>query len=120
MNIKSPAVAQDPWDSGDLGRSADHVGVVSEAECRAIDDSLGLHPVSIRLEKTLISNLKLIAKLRGVSYQPLIRDLLNRFADSEFKAVLHEQAEQAKLRVERQGSQSEAVDEFFKRERKHA
>ncbi|MEO9078485.1 MAG: hypothetical protein ABI268_04140 [Rhodanobacter sp.] len=120
MNIKSPAVEQDPWDSGDLGRSVDHVGVVSEAECRAIDGSLGLHPVSIRLEKSLIASLKLIAELRGVSYQPLIRDLLNRFVESELKAVMHEQAEQARRRVERQGGLSEAVDEFFERERKHA
>jgi hypothetical protein len=120
MNTKSPAVEQDPWDSGDLGRSADHVGIVTEADCRAIDDSLGLHPVSIRLEKSLISNLKLIAELRNVSYQPLIRDLLNRFVDSEFKAILNEQSEQAKRRIERQGSRSEAVDEFFERERKHA
>jgi hypothetical protein len=121
MTIKSNNAQQnDAWESGELGRSMDHVGVVSDDDCRALDDSLGLHPVSIRLEKSLIASLKLIAEHRGVAYQPLVRDLLNRFVVSELKDIMHEKYEEAVRRAKASGADKGPVADFLKREQKQA
>ncbi|MDI3262340.1 MAG: hypothetical protein QJR11_05975 [Fulvimonas sp.] len=120
MSTKTAADKHDPWESGELGRSLEHVGVVDDATCAAVDESLGLHPVSIRLEKRLISNLKLIAEHRGVAYQPLIRDLLNRFVVSELKDILAEKVEDAKKLAEKNESDTGPVAEYYARERKRA
>jgi predicted DNA binding CopG/RHH family protein len=69
----------DEWESGALGRSQEHVGVLSKAECAAVDDALGLQVISIRLQKVLIENLKTLAKKEGIGYQPLIRQILTRY-----------------------------------------
>ena len=119
MNVKSNAAQHDPWDTGELGRSEDHVVVVSDAVSKAIDASLSLHPVSIRLERSLIANLKLISRYRGVAYQPLIRDLLNRFMVSELKDIAKEmEAEQNKKK--KAGGEADAVANYFERESRRA
>jgi hypothetical protein len=120
MSTKTAAEKRDPWDSGELGRSLEHVGVVDDKTCAAVDESLGLHPVSIRLEKRLIANLKLIAEHRGVAYQPLIRDLLNRFVVSELKDIYMEKLEDAKRLAELDNSDKGPVADYFARERKSA
>lgn len=48
-----------------------------------INDALSLQPISIRLQKGLIENLKTIAELNGIGYQPLIRQALTRFVEGE-------------------------------------
>jgi hypothetical protein len=101
------------WESGAYGRDEKHVGVVSADESAAVDDSIGLQLISIRLQKSLVRNLKLIAKHRGVSYQPLVRDLLNRFAASELKDIFHE-LEQAQRKMA--GEENSIVGDFIARE----
>ncbi len=108
------------WDDGVLGRSAEHVVVASAAECKEVDESLGLQPISIRLQKTLISNLKLIAQYHGIAYQPMIRDLLNRFAASEITQIARQLAEEADKQKDEAGGESGPVSEFLERERKRA
>jgi len=78
------------WESGELGRSLEHAEVAGAVASDSLDESLGLQLVSIRLQRSLIQNLKIIAKYRGVAYQPLVRDLLNRFAVSELKLIFGE------------------------------
>jgi uncharacterized protein (DUF4415 family) len=74
------------WDNRELGASAEHIGVVSDDEEKSIDDGLGLQLISIRLNKTLIEQLKGLAKLEGLGYQPLIRHVLTKYAkDNEHK-----------------------------------
>ena len=65
-----------------------------------LDKSLDLKPISIRLQNSLIEKLKFIARFHGIGYQPLIRDLLNRFVSHEFVNIAkqlqdQEEAEQA-------------------------
>ena len=69
----------DKWESRELGASSDHVRVVSSEIEKEIDDALELQPVSIRLQKKLIADLKLLARKEGIGYQPLIRQTLTRF-----------------------------------------
>lgn len=82
------------WESGQLGRDADYAErLPDDADTEAmIDEALGLQPISIRLEKSLIEDFKLIASLHGLGYQPLMRQALLRFADCEKKRILQEVA----------------------------
>lgn len=68
------------WDNGELGKSAEHVAFLSDEEEKAIDEGLGLQLISIRLSKSLIDQLKGLAKLEGIGYQPLIRHVLTKYA----------------------------------------
>ena len=64
------------WETGKLGTSAKHAARISEKEDKAIDDSLGLQAVTMRLQKELVEQLKVLAKKEGLGYQPYIRQLL--------------------------------------------
>ena len=75
------------WEDGSLGRDAEHAAVAPGSKQEA-DDALGLQLISIRLQKQLLTDLKRIADHHGIGYQPMIRDLLNRFAQSELKKIL--------------------------------
>ena len=83
------------WDTGELGSDpnfAEPLPVTSADSEAAIDTSLELQPISIRLQKSLIEDFKLIADLNGLGYQPLMRQVLTRFEDSEKKRFLRELA----------------------------
>lgn len=85
---KVPVEDACPWESGKLGRSEEHVRVATPEEMAAVDNALGLQMISIRLQKGLLEALKDIAKFHGIGYQPMIRDLLNRFARSEIRTLM--------------------------------
>jgi predicted DNA binding CopG/RHH family protein len=112
--------ARDPWETGELGQSLEHATVASAEEMQAVDDSLGLQLVSIRLQKKLIATLKLIAAHHGIGYQPMVRDLLNRFAVSEIQQILQSQLAEAKKQADAAGGDGGPVSEFLERERKRA
>lgn len=78
------------WDNRELGCSEAHVKVSDDIGDTELNDALELHPISIRLNKSLIEDLKMIADLNGLGYQPLIRQVLTRFADCEKKRILQE------------------------------
>lgn len=78
------------WESGALGRDEDFIKVSSDIDNAAIDEALELQMISIRLQKSLIEDMKMIAQIRGLSYQPLIRQILKRFVDCEKKQLLRE------------------------------
>ena len=84
-NIPGTAEA---WESGALGRSAEHVRKASADTAKKIDEALGLQAISIRLPKAVIETYKMLAGMHGVGYQPLMRDALCRFADGEMKQLL--------------------------------
>ncbi len=69
----------DKWDNRELGGSEQFVRKVSKKQEQEIDDLLGLQMITIRLQKDLISQLKLIAQDYGIGYQPLIRQILTHF-----------------------------------------
>ncbi|MER2474391.1 hypothetical protein [Photorhabdus laumondii] len=78
------------WENSEFGCSEAHVKVSDDVTEDLINEALELQPISIRLNRSLIEDLKMIADLNGLGYQPLIRQVLNRFADSEKKRVLAE------------------------------
>ncbi|TON85013.1 hypothetical protein CGH50_24470 [Vibrio parahaemolyticus] len=88
------------WESGKLGRNEEFVRK-SNNDGEKLDDKLGLQMISIRLQKSLIEDLKDIAELNGIGYQPLMKQILKRFVDAEKKKILREMAiEQRNMEVE--------------------
>lgn len=107
------------WDSGALGRDADYVKVVDTSPAE-LDDALDLQMISIRLEKGLLRDLKEIACVHDIGYQPMIRDLLNRFAQAEIRAILERRLKELEI-AERAISESTGpVVDFIGRQRKSA
>lgn len=78
------------WESGLLGSDEDFVGVISDELTNDIDESLELQMISIRLSKDLIKAFRLLGVRHGMGYQPLMREVLKRFVDGEFKIIAQE------------------------------
>lgn len=91
-NIPMIEDTEEAWLSGELGRDEEFMAVAPNDTEAIINDHLELQPISIRLEKSLIEDFKLIAELHGLGYQPLMRQTLKRFADCEKKRILREVA----------------------------
>jgi predicted DNA binding CopG/RHH family protein len=91
MSKKAKIEANDEsWDSGKLGRDENHVRVSDGVDEQSIDASVGLVAISIRLQESLVNDFKMIAKLNGIGYQPLMRQILTRFADCEKKKIIQD------------------------------
>ena len=76
------------WESGELGRSDAHTRKTAKEIEAQVDEALGLQAISIRLPKSTIQTYKQLAEMHGVGYQPLMRDAICRWADSELKSLL--------------------------------
>jgi predicted DNA binding CopG/RHH family protein len=102
------------WESGELGRSEEFVAV-SQEESDALDQVTAMKLVTMRLPIPLIETLKAIAMHHGIAYQPMVRDLLTRFAISEIKTIRYQQ--EKALRSAAQSDETEPVSNFIERER---
>ena len=80
--------SDEAWATGSLGRVAAHARQATDDIEARIDSSLDLQLISVRLQKSLIDDLKGIAALNGIGYQPLMRQVLKRFVDGEKKKIL--------------------------------
>ncbi len=67
------------WDNRKLGASKKYARKLPREDELAVDDALHLAIISIRLQKELIGNLKILAKHEGIGYQPLVRQILTRY-----------------------------------------
>ena len=81
------------WEDGEYGRSEDHVAVAPLGIHDEFDKVMAMKLVSIRLPIPLIEGLKMIAEHHGIAYQPMIRDLLTRFASSEINQIVRDMDE---------------------------
>lgn len=73
----------DAWDNRELGASEQFVRKVSPDHEKAIDEKFNLHVISIRLQNTLIDELKELAAEDGLGYQPYIRQILTQHVRNE-------------------------------------
>lgn len=80
----------DKWDNREYGADERYVKVAPVEEEEELDRAIGMKAISIRLPVKLIDSLKLIAEVEGVGYQPLIRDVLDRFAGHEVSRIASE------------------------------
>lgn len=90
MKEKEFDTAPELWEERKLGASLEHAVAVDKEFMATAMESLNLQMISIRLQKDLIEDLKLIAKSHGVGYQPLIRDILQRFVTCEKKQIMRD------------------------------
>lgn len=105
-NIPGTAEA---WEDGTLGKSDAHVRKTPQEMEQQIDEALGLQAISIRLPKATIEVYKNLAKMHGVGYQPLMRDAICRWADSELKMLLAGAVESQRTRAKKKPGK-EAAD----------
>jgi hypothetical protein len=95
MKNESPvSYGDDAWDTRALGADEAHVKEAPDRSV-ALAAALDLHPVSIRLQKSLIENLKALAHLHGLGYQPLVRQILTRWVDAELRLMVTKRAQEA-------------------------
>lgn len=80
------------WETRQLGADPKYARRVSASEDKALDDSLGLQAISIRLQKELVEQLKSLAKRDGIGYQPYIRQLLSRHVRDTLSASQEKRA----------------------------
>ncbi|WP_254458864.1 hypothetical protein [Xanthomonas sacchari] len=106
-----------PWEELDADLESACVGA-PEGEASAVRKAIGLQMVSMRLQPELVAALKDIAQHHGIGYQPMIRDLLNRFAASEIRQILEEQVKRSLLREQEEATVP--VSQFLERERRMA
>lgn len=90
------------WDNRELGASAEHFAFLSDEEQKKMDDAEGLQAISIRLNKSLLETLKGLSKVEGIGYQPLIRQVLTKYAkQNEYKLDALLSAKEAAERADR-------------------
>ena len=65
------------WETGLLGQDEEFAEAV-KVDDKAIDDALELQMISIRMQKNLLDELKMIAELYGIGYQPLMKQILRQ------------------------------------------
>ncbi|UKE66269.1 hypothetical protein [Xanthomonas graminis] len=106
-----------PWEELDADLESACVSA-PEGEAEAVRKAIGLQMVSMRLQPELVLALKNIASHHGIGYQPMIRDLLNRFAASEIRQILQQQVERAVIRQQEEATVP--VSQFLERERRMA
>lgn len=98
------------WDEGVLGNDEQYVRRAGPEVEKAVDENLGLQSISIRLPKELIEQFKLISKIHGMGYQPLMREALKRFAAAEVKVILTQMANEGKIETLENGKQKVEVE----------
>jgi len=64
------------WETKQLGADLEHARASSDEEEKALDDAMGLQLLTFRMPKLIIEQLKQLAKLEGLGYQPLMRRVL--------------------------------------------
>ncbi|WP_192483632.1 MULTISPECIES: CopG family antitoxin [Cysteiniphilum] len=69
------------WDEGKLGTDIEHAVPFKTSA----DKGLNLKLISCRLQQDLIDDLKHIASSKGISYQPLIRQVLTEYVSMHHK-----------------------------------
>jgi hypothetical protein len=90
VRTRKTVIADDRWETGELGRDEPFVRRSPVTAEPAVDDALDLQLISIRLQKQLLRELKLVARYRRIGYQPLIRDVLGRWVRGEMRAIAEE------------------------------
>jgi uncharacterized protein (DUF4415 family) len=97
------------WEKRALGADEAHVVVAPRQAREALNAASGMQAISIRLPKDLIDACKLIAAFHGLGYQPLMRDVLQRFVASEMKTIAEHYQSRATQAEERLAQQKKVA-----------
>ncbi len=75
------------WDAKEFGASQEHAVKAPDQALEALHEAAGMKAVSIRMPIEMIQAYKYIAAHHGIGYQPLMRDILQRFLPEGLKEV---------------------------------
>lgn len=90
MSKQAIPATDEAWEDGKLGRDEGFVAV-ADVDMDAIDEAAGTQAISIRLPKAMINDLKVIAaRNKGIGYQTLMKQIMQRFIESEKKLIWNE------------------------------
>ena len=92
--------SDEAWESNELGNDLKFAKIFEGDIQPQVDEAIAMQPISIRLPKSLVETFKLLAQEHGLGYQPLMRRVLTRFAESEMKRVLNEYVAEHQRAVE--------------------
>ena len=119
MGKQTVMASDEAWDDRTFGTDDNFVKLAGKELVDGIDEAAGTQLISIRLQKTLIEDFKLIAALNnGIGYQTLMKQILQRFVDSEKKRIWNEMVSE-KIK-EKHGVKAETKPQPRERRRKTA
>lgn len=108
MTNQTILTSDEAWEEGVLGTNENFVKVVDAGIAAEIDLSAGTQMISVRMQQSMIDDLKAIAAMNGnMGYQTLMKQALQRFIDCE-KRQLWNDFVREKVKQKSQ-SQSETV-----------
>lgn len=91
MNKRTIPATDEAWEDGLLGKDEAFVKVADVEVEAAIDEAAGTQAISIRLPKAMINDMKVIAAHhKGIGYQTLMKQILQRFIDCEKRQIWNE------------------------------
>lgn len=91
MNKASIPASDEAWDDETLGADPGSMKVVDEKTAAELDEAAGTQLISIRMQKSMVDAFKAIAAAnKGIGYQTLMKQILQRFIDGEMKRVWNE------------------------------
>lgn len=85
MNDTPKVYSEEAWENRDLGATESFVRKASPEHEKSLDEKLDLQIISIRLQKSLIDELKTLAGEDGLGYQPYIRQVLTHHVRNEIR-----------------------------------
>jgi hypothetical protein len=117
MNKTIPST-DEAWDERILGADEAFVKVDDGDIDKEIDEAAGTQLISIRMQKSMIEDLKAICALNGgMGYQTLMKQMLQRFIDGEKKQFWNAMVAE---KLKEQQAQAECATKPSTRKRKAA
>jgi hypothetical protein len=80
------------WENGELAREEEFVKVADQSVMEEFNYKMGSRAISIWMKDSMIDDLKFFAERESLGYQTLIKTLLQRFIDGEYKKIVREKA----------------------------
>jgi predicted DNA binding CopG/RHH family protein len=91
MSKQSIHASDEAWEDRSLGSDENFVKVANDEQEASVAEASGTQMISIRIQKSLIEDFKMIASLNGnIGYQTLMKQIMQRFVDCEKKQILNE------------------------------
>ena len=91
MSKQSIHASDEAWENRSLGSDENFVKVADDIQEDDLAEASGTQMISIRIQKSLIEDFKMIASLNGnIGYQTLMKQIMQRFVDSEKKQIFSE------------------------------
>ncbi len=87
MSKQTIPASDEAWDNRLLGADDSFVRAVATDIADQIDEAAGSQLISIRMQKSTIEDLKVIATFNKLGYQTLMKQVVQRFVECEKKKI---------------------------------